>query len=683
MVPMRRPGGRDRGASPAGAGQAAGANRAEEVLPHRRQLRRPPRGTAGRRLVAPGAQGDRVLPERRRDHRPGLRHRLPGRADQGTRLRARARDHHRQGRQVLRPGRRRGLRRGVHGLQRHHRPRHPAPGDAVRRVLVLQGDRHLLPDRPVDRDRRRGARRPGSGHGTPGQRPGTAARQHGQDAHLHPAPGRVPLGAGLLGRGHPHHRDDLGRGRGPAQPVRVLPAARRQHRGRDRAGRRAPQPRRAVGRRAQHPPVLHRPLLLSQLNQETGHTKEPGGERMTRRLHVLIAGGGLSGLALAQGLLKDGHTCEVFERDADDSRKIGYYLHMNADGGEALRRCLPGDLFELYAQTSRRTYDRRESVVLDDQLNELSSQPHLGPPNEGERPHTGVHRRTLRAILRARLGDAFHPGQPVTGYEETPGNVTVTLADGDTAQGDVLVGADGIRSAVRGQKLPGTTVIDTGVRGLGVFGRTPLTPELARLLPPHLFEGVIIAADRTGSRLLIAVYRPRQRPQDAAAALAPDVTLEPVEDYVMISCSVAPGTVIPPAAQWTDGTPPMLRDAMLGAIEGWHPAARALVANVDLASIFVIPFGFLEPAPPWEPSRVTLVGDAAHAMLPTLGLGANLALRDAAHLLGQLSAAARGEEALVPAIGAYEQGMRDYVYPFMRMTMEHDKQFGGGALEGR
>ena len=59
------------------------------------------------------------------------------------------------------------------------------------------------------------------------------------------------------GRRHPHHRHDLGCGRGPAQPVRVLPAARRQHRGGDRGHRRAPQPRRAVERRPRHPAVLH------------------------------------------------------------------------------------------------------------------------------------------------------------------------------------------------------------------------------------------------------------------------------------------------------------------------------------------------------------------------------------------------------------------------------------------
>ena len=55
---------------------------------------------------------------------------------------------------------------------------------------------------------------------------------------------------------------------------------------------------------------------------------------------------------------------------------------------------------------------------------------------------------------------------------------------------------------------------------------------------------------------------------------------------------------------------------MLTAIEGWHPAARALVEGIEPDSMFMIPFGFLEPAESWEPSRVTIVGDAAHGMLP-------------------------------------------------------------------
>ena len=48
-----------------------------------------------------------------------------------------------------------------------------------------------------------------------------------------------------------------------------------------------------------------------------------------------------------------------------------------------------------------------------------------------------------------------------------------------------------------------------------------------------------------------------------------------------------------------------------------------------------------------------------------------------------LTRASRGETGLVAGIGVFEQDMRDYVYPFMRMTMDHDRNFGGGALEQR
>jgi 2-polyprenyl-6-methoxyphenol hydroxylase-like FAD-dependent oxidoreductase len=399
-----------------------------------------------------------------------------------------------------------------------------------------------------------------------------------------------------------------------------------------------------------------------------------------RSLHVLVAGGGLAGLATAQGLLKAGHTVEVFERDADLNRKQGYYLHFNAIGGNALRRVLPDDLYELYLETSRQSYSRPESIVLTAQLEELSSRPHMGPPNDGPRPHTGVHRRTLRQVLSGRLGERLHVGAPVVSYVEDADGVTVTLADGSTARGDLLVGADGIRSAVRTQLQPEVPVINTGIRGIGVYGRTPITPELDALLPDILNNGVLMAVDQKGSRLLIATFRPRRAADEAAREIAPDVTVDAVPGYVMISCSVAPGTVVPPTAEWTAETPLILRDSMLAAVEGWHPAAQALVAGMEPDSIFMIPFGFLEPLESWEPSRVTIVGDAAHGMLPTLGMGANLSLNDAALLVEQLDRYGRGEVELLEAVGRYEAQMRETAYPILRMTLDHDKNFGGGAL---
>ena len=68
-------------------------------------------------------------------------------------------------------------------------------------------------------------------------------------------------------------------------------------------------------------------------------------------------------------------------------------------------------------------------------------------------------------------------------------------------------------------------------------------------------------------------------------------------------------------------------------------------------------------------------------MLPTIGMGANLALRDSGRLCDELVRASRGEVGLVEAIGAYERDMREVAYPFHRMTLSHDRNFGGGGLE--
>jgi 2-polyprenyl-6-methoxyphenol hydroxylase-like FAD-dependent oxidoreductase len=396
-------------------------------------------------------------------------------------------------------------------------------------------------------------------------------------------------------------------------------------------------------------------------------------------LHVLIAGGGVGGLTLAQGLKRAGVSCAVYERHPQGAPRSGYRLTMNADGGNALRACLPDDLYELYLQTSRATPPRPLAVVIDEQCRELSAQPHLGPPNDGPRPHTAIDRRTLRDILRGRLGDALHDGVAVTGFEDRGDRVAVTLSDGSTAEGDVLVAADGVGSAVRHQLMPEVEIVPAGVGGLGLFARSPITEEQLAELPPVLLDGFVIARDDHGGLLAVGAYNPREPVADAAARLAPDIAMEPVDPYMMISGGVPPGESVPPPTEWTADTPRAVHARMLDVVRDWHPALRGLVERIDLSTLFWFPFRRLDPVPAWPTTRVTLLGDAIHAMMPTRGQGANMALRDAGVLAGRLAAAARGEEELLSAIAAYEQAMRDYVYPIMDLSEDHGR-FGGGGL---
>src|SRR2546426_2764380 len=207
-------------------------------------------------------------------------------------------------------------------------------------------------------------------------------------------------------------------------------------------------------------------------------------------LRVLVIGGGLGGLCLAQGLCKAGVDVAVYERDAGLAvRTQGHRVHIDSRGEQALHECLPSSLYELFLATGGQPSKGVTMFsVVDGQMKEGATRPFPeGGSDEFITVGSAVDRLTLRQILLAGLDDSVHFNKAFARYEQQEdGRVWSHFTDGTRASGDVLVAADGVGSRIREQFLPHAEVIDTGMRWLG--GKTLLTDEIIRLLPEPMHE---------------------------------------------------------------------------------------------------------------------------------------------------------------------------------------------------
>jgi 2-polyprenyl-6-methoxyphenol hydroxylase-like FAD-dependent oxidoreductase len=113
-----------------------------------------------------------------------------------------------------------------------------------------------------------------------------------------------------------------------------------------------------------------------------------------------------------------------------------------------------------------------------------------------------------------------------------------------------------------------------------------------------------------------------------------------------------------------------LATAAARSMAGWSRAFRDLVELADPTTISCLPIRTSIPVAPWRTGRVTLLGDAIHSMTPYRGIGANVAIKDAARLKRALVAARRGERALDNAIHDYETGMLDYGFRAVRNSLK-------------
>src|SRR5262249_54615358 len=106
----------------------------------------------------------------------------------------------------------------------------------------------------------------------------------------------------------------------------------------------------------------------------------------------------------------------------------------------------------------------------------------------------------------------------------------------------------------------------------------------------------------------------------------------------------------------------------------WSEELRTLVQLADAGTINTLVIRTSEPVAPWEAGRVTLLGDAIHAMTPYRGIGANVALNDAMRLTDALVAARDGEQPLLDAIEAYESEMRRYGFAAVKGSLRAMQQ---------
>ncbi|MEV0150964.1 MULTISPECIES: NAD(P)/FAD-dependent oxidoreductase [unclassified Nonomuraea] len=347
-------------------------------------------------------------------------------------------------------------------------------------------------------------------------------------------------------------------------------------------------------------------------------------------MKVIVAGAGLGGLCLAGALRRAGIEVAVHERDpALSTRRQGYRLHLGETGIQALTAVLPPGRWEEFLATAHVPEPR--FVRLDPALNVLDVVEHHGR-------HLAVDRETLRRTLLAEVEDAVTFGRRLTAFDARPDGVTALFADGSTATGDVLVGADGVNSAVRRQCLPHARVVTTGL--VQLYGKIP--------------HGL---ADDMGN-VFTAISGPGHRV----------VGVAPTRDYTTCSFS-ARAEDLPPGLDELGQE--RLRAMVMDMTPGWHPRVHDMIAH--WTEVFPLELRTSVPVPAWPTSRVTLLGDAVHAMSPAAGAGAGIALRDATVLA---SALARGGDPL-EALRAYEGEMVEYGFAAVRASAANGARFLG------
>src|SRR5579863_851297 len=344
------------------------------------------------------------------------------------------------------------------------------------------------------------------------------------------------------------------------------------------------------------------------------------------RPRVAIVGGGIGGLFAANALVAQGLQVAVYEQ-APAIGEVGAGLFMTPNSVRHLQRIGLGPAVEksgaLVGHNSR--YFRHDGTPI---------APVQVTDSSGWNATFGMHRADLVEMLATALPQGIvHTGHRCTGFDQNDDVARVSFANGACVEADVVIGADGIHSALRPHVIASSDPVFSGsvaYRGLVAHERVPDWPTDRW----QMWLG-------KGRHFLAFPLR--------AGKLINYVGFVPTDEQMRESWS-APGD------------PEVLRQAFAG----WDPRIHRLLSEVHMTFRWAL--YDREPLPVWTRYRLSLLGDAAHPMLPHLGQGANQSIEDGMALATILS---RSDRTSAPsALLAYERLRRERVAQVQRGARE-------------
>ena len=317
----------------------------------------------------------------------------------------------------------------------------------------------------------------------------------------------------------------------------------------------------------------------------------------TNPLRIAVVGGGIGGVAAATALIRRGMEVRLYEQ-APALSEVGAGVAIQPNGVRMLKALGLGDGITRYgARWVDPQYLRSDGAFAAS----------MWPPDQASRiEFYGFHRADLLSLFVDQLPPSIiHTGHRCVGFEQDEEQAIVTFANGARATADIVVGADGIHSTLQQFVVPSARPRFSGqVAHRGIVSAASIS------WPP----GAMRIWLGQGKHFLVFPVR--------ANTLVNYVGFVSTEEQTRESWS-APGDP----------------DALAREFAGWDPMVEAILREAK--NTFRWGLYDREPLPKWTSGRLTLLGDAAHPMLPHAGQGANQAIEDGVALAAVLARADR------------------------------------------